>query len=155
MTQNEFYIYCAILIVVIFVLSIFVSLYYIKYEKIKLAKEKLVKEMTKNEKERLDFISESLRTIALAFVQNQVEASEACIRLRMLIDRNELIRNENYPNIFSMYEQIKHFKTHEIRNAMTSGERFSEDRERVKIEGEYETLLIKECEELFLELKSL
>lgn len=154
MTQNEFYIYSAILLVLIFILSILVSIYYIRFQKIKEARANLVEEMTRNEKERLDFISESLRTIALAFVQNQVEASEACIRLRMLIDRYEFIKNEDYPIIFEMYEKIKHFKTHESRNVMNRSDRFDEDKVRFKIEQEYEELLIKECENLLTELRA-
>lgn len=153
MSQTEFYIYCAILLGVIFILSILVAVYYQRFQLIKKAKAKLVADMTKNEQERLSFVSESLRTIALAFVQNQVEASEACIRLRMLIDRYEFIRNEDYPYIFSMYEKIKHFKTHETRNAMSKTDRFEEDKSRFKIEQEFEAALIDECQKLLTELK--
>ncbi len=154
MSQNEFYIYCAILVTIIFILSIAVSFYYIKLQKIKKVKDEYVKELTKNEQERHDYLFESIRTICMAFTQGQVEASEACIRLRMLIDRNELIENTNYPTIFAMYDKLKHFKTHEVRNALSSKEKFSEDKERFQVEEDFKELFMHECEVLLKEVNS-
>ncbi|EQC45722.1 DUF2489 domain-containing protein [Bacteriovorax sp. Seq25_V] len=154
MTQNEFYIYSAILVVIIFALSIAVSFYYVKLQKIKKVRDEYVKELQKNEQERHDYIFDSIRTICMAYTQDQVEASEACIRLRMLIDRNELIENEKYPTIFAMYEKLKHFKTHEVRNALSSKEKFAEDKERYQVEEDFKELFAHECKLLLEEVNS-
>lgn len=153
MSQTEFYIYAAILTCLVFVLSIAVSFYYARYKRLLRNREKMIAEVKKNETERLNFVADSIITIARAYSQGQVEAAEACIRLRMLIDRYDFVANDSYPVIFKMYEEIKHFKTHEARKALSSQERFEEDKSRFRIEDEFHEAFKAECERLLEEIK--
>ncbi len=130
----------------IFILSIGVSFYYMKLKKLQAQRKKEVAHYIKKENERVAFVKDSLKTISLAFVQKQCEASEACIRLRMLIDRVDFVKNEDFPVIFDMYEEIRHFKTHEVRNAMSSNDKFNEDKKRFAIEDKHMDNLKRECE---------
>jgi non-ribosomal peptide synthetase component E (peptide arylation enzyme) len=152
MTQNQYYLYTAILVVIIFALSVGVSFYYMKLKKINAQREKEIAHYVKKEQERIAFVKDSLKTISMAFLQKQCEASEACIRLRMLIDRVEFVSNEDYPVIFEMYEEIRHFKTHEARNAMTAKDKFEEDKQRFAIEDKHMDNLKTECEQLINKL---
>lgn len=153
MDQKEFYIYTAILLLLIFVLSIAVSFYYQKNKILQAAKDKYISEIKKRELERIEYISDSIITIARAFTQKQVEAAEACIRLRMLIDRTELLKNESYPNLFAMYEEIKGFRTHEARNILSLKDKHEEDRLRFRIEDQYHLAIEKECFQLIEDAK--
>lgn len=152
MTQDQFNLAFIILSALIFLLSIGVGYFYIK---LKDETRKRIAEhdkMEEREKERQAFVRESLITIARAFVQKQCEASEACIRLRMLIDRIDFVDNNDFPIIFSMYEEIKHFDTHQNRKDLSKQERFGQDKERFAIEDKHMDNLINECNKLISSL---
>ncbi|MFG1481857.1 DUF2489 domain-containing protein [Halobacteriovorax sp. GFR7] len=152
MTQQQYNIAFIILSVLVFILSMGVGFFYIK---LKQETKKRIAEhdkMEAKEKERQAFVRDSLITIARAFVQKQCEASEACIRLRMLIDRVDFVENEEYPIIFSMYEEIKHFPTHQARKDLSKQERFSQDKERFAIEDKHMDNLTIECNKLITNL---
>ena len=154
MSQKEFYTYLAILLVLIFILSIGVTFFFLKVKRLKAEREKRVKDFLIKEEERKDFVNDSLRIIALAYKQGQCELSEACIRMRMLIDRVDHIENDKFPYIFEMYEKIKHFKTHEARKALSKQERFNEDKLRYKIEEEFKDQIYKECDSILSMIQS-
>lgn len=154
MSQKEFYIYAGILVAVIFILSIGVSFYYMKLKRLTEQRKKEVEHFVKKEEERIAFVKDSLKTISMAFLQKQCEASEACIRLRMLIDRVDFVSNTDYPHIFDMYEEIRHFKTHEARKALSKQEKFAEDKQRFAIEDRYMDNLKTECEQLLNKLEA-
>ncbi|EQC50760.1 DUF2489 domain-containing protein [Bacteriovorax sp. DB6_IX] len=154
MSQKEFYIYAGILVAVIFILSIGVSFYYMKLKRLTEQRKKEVEHFVKKEEERIAFVKDSLKTISMAFLQKQCEASEACIRLRMLIDRVDFVSNTDYPHIFDMYEEIRNFKTHEARKALSKQERFAEDKQRFAIEDRYMDNLKTECEQLLNKLEA-
>jgi len=152
MSQKEFYISTGLLVVLIFVLSTGVSFYYMKLKRLRAQREKEIKHYIKKEEERIAFVKDSLKTISMAFLQKQCEASEACIRLRMLIDRVDFVGNEDFPMIFEMYEAIKHFKTHEARKALSKTDKVQEDKQRFAIEDRYMDNLKTECEQLLNKL---
>ncbi len=156
MTQDQFYIAFIVLSALVFILSIGVGYFYIKLKqetKKKIAEhDKMEAQREAREKERQAFVRDSLITIARAFVQKQCEASEACIRLRMLIDRIDFVENEDFPIIFSMYEEIKHFDTHQNRKDLSKQDRFSQDKQRFAIEDKHMDNLISECNKLLSNL---
>lgn len=153
MTQNQFYIYFAVLALIIFVLGLGVSFFYLKIKKIEAEQEKIKRDYLHRENERATFVKDSLLTISKAYLQGQVDPSETCIRLRMLIDRVDFIDNDRFPQLFSMYEEIRYFKTHEARNTLSRAEKNEEDRQRFAIEDKYKDNLTNECKLLvnFLE----
>lgn len=111
-------------------------------------KKILVKESNEQmakEKERREFVEESLRIITKSMLEGQCDLSEGCIRIRMLIERSDNIdaKHDDFKTFFEMYEEIKHFKTHEARNELSKQERFNEDKERLKIEDRYRDSLLE------------
>lgn len=154
MTQEKFYLYVTGLSVLIFVLSIGVGYFYIKLQKVKRQQIKAAEKYLQKEQERQAFVKDSLRTIGKAYIAEQCDASEACIRLRMLIDRVDFVQNIDFPIIFKMYDEIKHFKTHEARQALSKKDLNVEDRQRFAIEKKYRDNLRNECELLLQKLES-
>jgi hypothetical protein len=148
MSQSDFYLYFTILAVLIFALSAGISYFYLKIKNIEKEQERMKDEYIKKESERKAFVKDSLVTIAKAFLHEQVEPSEACIRLRMLIDRVDFVDNDKVPTFFEMYEEIRYFKTHEARNALSLEDKTKEDKQRFAIEDKYKDNLRKECENL-------
>lgn len=106
---------------------------------------KQIQEKMAKEVERKEFVEESLRIITKSMLEGQCDLSEGCIRVRMLIERTDNIdaKNEEFKVFFDMYEEIKHFKTHEARKELSKQELFNEDKERLKIEERYRDLLLE------------
>lgn len=153
-TQDQFLIAFIVLSFLIFILSIGVGYFYIKLKEETRKRIAEHDKMEAKEKERQAFVRDSLITIARAFIQKQCEASEACIRIRMLIDRVDFVENEDYPIIFSMYEEIKHFDTHQSRKDLSKQDRFTQDKERFAIEDKHMNNLVIECEKLITNLSA-
>lgn len=114
-------------------------------------------ERAQKEKERKEFVEESLRIISKAVVEGQCDLSEGCIRIRMLIDRTDRInhKHEDYQVFFDMYEEIKHFKTHEARKELSKQELYNEDKERYMIEERYRDSFLEASRRLLSFVESL
>ena len=102
--------------------------------------------------ERVDNITLSIRTIALAMEQQQCDLSEGVIRLCNLLDAIPLLPQPDYPGqypaIHGLYDAIKHYPTHEARNQLTKQERRKQDKERENIAAQYESEILKELQPL-------
>lgn len=89
-------------------------------------------------KRRQDMI-ESIRVIAMAIEENQVEYSEGCLRIKGLLDHvaPELMEKPPFKVFMVVYEQIRHMPTHQARQDMET--RFVEkmDKERFEVERRY------------------
>ncbi|WP_241971819.1 DUF2489 domain-containing protein [Aliidiomarina taiwanensis] len=100
------------------------------------------KEIAAGEAKRLEYIHESIATIALAMQQGQCELSEGCIRLAVLLDNVPNAEQQGFakrfPAIHSMFEKIKHMPTHDARKTYPKKEIRKMDREREKLEVEME-----------------
>lgn len=114
-------------------------------------------ERAQKETERKEFVEESLRIISKAVVEGQCDLSEGCIRIRMLIDRTDRInhKHEDYKVFFEMYEEIKHFKTHEARKELSKQELYNEDKERYLIEERYKDSFLEASRRLLSFVESL
>lgn len=90
------------------------------------------------EQRRQDMV-ESVRVIALAVEADQVEYSEACLRLKGLLDHlaPELLEQSPYRVFLEVHEHLQHMPTHRARQATET--RFVEkmDKERFEIEKKY------------------
>lgn len=106
----------------------------------------------KARQDRVDNITLSIRTIALAMEQQQCDLSEGVIRLCNLLDAIPLLPQPDYPGLYpaihGLYDSIKHYPTHEARNQLTKQERRKQDRERENIAAQYETDILKELQTL-------
>ncbi len=101
-------------------------------------------------------VPESLQIIASAFLQGQVEAAEACLRIYKLLEIywpiGEL-RPAPMQVFHLMYDEIKVFDTLEARNALSLQEATRQDRLRFAIEDRYQKKLEEGCQELLKHLK--
>ncbi|MEX2474781.1 DUF2489 domain-containing protein [Marinobacter sp.] len=89
------------------------------------------------QEDRRQSMIESIQVIAMAVEEEQVEYSEACLRLKGLLDHvaPELLERSPYQVFREVHDQIQHMPTHRARQATDS--RFIEkmDRERLEIEA--------------------
>lgn len=88
-----------------------------------------------NQKRREDMIS-SIQVIAMAVESDQVEYSEACLRLKGLLDHvaPELLEQPPFSVFQDVHEKLKHMPTHQARQDTDT--RFVEkmDKERFEVE---------------------
>lgn len=87
------------------------------------------------QKRREDMI-ESIRVIAMAVETEQVEYSEACLRIKGLLDHvaPELLEQTPFRIFKQVYDKLEHMPTHQARQATDT--RFVEkmDKERYEVE---------------------
>lgn len=84
-------------------------------------------------------LAQSIDTIAMAMLQGQCDYSEGTIRICVLLDHlrpNPPIDFiQTYPQMFTFYDQIKEFDTHEKRNTLPKNERMKQDVQRLQHEA--------------------
>jgi hypothetical protein len=96
------------------------------------------KKQLKKTAEREVFLKDSIIIICRATVQKQCELSEACIRLKKLLENYPSIAQESeFLPIQEMYTEIEQFPYLESRNSLTKQERYKQDNARFKIEEAY------------------
>ena len=102
-------------------------------------------------------VPESLYIIAASFLQGQVEAAEACLRIYKLLEiywpAGEL-RPQKMHVFHQMYAEIKDFDTLEARNALSLQEVTKQDSKRFEIEDRYQAQLMEGCQELIEHLRT-
>lgn len=96
--------------------------------------------------ERTAFVLDSLRILSTHVLEEDLNLSEATIRCKVLIDALELPQDErrSYQVLDTVYERVRHFDTHQARQALPAAERRRQDEEREAIEADYEREL-KAC----------
>jgi len=101
------------------------------------------KEIAVGEAKRLEYLHESIATIALAMQQGQCELSEGCIRIAVLLENMPNAEKhgfaQRFPAIHSMFDKIKHMPTHDARKKYPKQEIRKMDREREQLEVDMET----------------
>lgn len=112
-----------------------ISLIVKKWRVIKAAEgEKQSQENIKQEKR--EEIIESIKIIALCMIEEQVETSEGCIRIKVLLDHVAPELHDKEPfSIFSlMYDATEHMPTHEARKSADKALIRRLDAERIELE---------------------
>lgn len=91
------------------------------------------------QKERRESMVESIRVLAMAVEEDQVEYSEACLRIKGLLDHvaPDLLAQSPFRVFQEVHDLIQHMPTHRARQETES--RFVEkmDRERLAVEEEH------------------
>lgn len=91
------------------------------------------------QRRRRSDIVESLRVLALAIEQEQVEYSEACLRIKGLLDlvAPELMEQSPYQVFRQVHDQLSHMPTHQARK--NTDKRFIHrmDQERFAVEDRH------------------
>ena len=89
--------------------------------------------------ERRASMVESIRVLAMAIEQDQIEYSEACLRIKGLLDHvaPDLLKQTPYRIFLEMHEHMEHMPTHQARQDTDA--RFVEkmDKERFALEQQH------------------
>lgn len=98
----------------------------------------------------------SIEMIALATIDGDCELSEACIRIKHLLDYYpSLAAAPEHRVIGEMFEEISGFATHEARRDLTPRERAAEDRARYRIEERYGNAFMDCMQSLYARMRAL
>lgn len=91
------------------------------------------------QQKRRDSMIESIRLLAMTTEQEQVEYSEACIRIKGLLDHvaPQLLSQEPYTVFQLMYEKTEHMPTHQARKQADPVLIRQLDEERFALEKEH------------------
>ena len=97
---------------------------------------------------RIDNISESIQTIAKALDQQQCNLSEGCIRLFHLLEalpiKDKPDFSQQFRGLYSLYEQVKDFPTHDVRKLQSKRETKHQDLQREEIEAQLESQILND-----------
>lgn len=141
---------------IVLLLSIYLGYLLQELRKQKKKVEEAEKFLSQKNQERHEFRVSSLETIALATLQEQCEISEACIRIKKLLEYYpDVADQKSLVIIQEMYNEIKSFDTLEARNALSKQEKFKQDTQRFKIEEQYRESFLEALKELQKSIKSL
>jgi exopolyphosphatase/pppGpp-phosphohydrolase len=103
-----------------------------------LRKNRLQELDLRNQATRKDLV-EGLNTLLVCLIQEQIEVSEAGIRIKLHLDHLYPLEQQRteLQLFYEFYDRVKDFSTHGARRELTTQERFDQDRERYKLEEEY------------------
>ncbi len=89
--------------------------------------------------ERRASMVESIRVLAMAVEQDQIEYSEACLRIKGLLDHlaPELLKQTPYRIFQEMHENMEHMPTHQARQDTDSKFVEKMDKERFALEQKH------------------
>lgn len=96
-------------------------------------------------------LEEGLKTLLLCVIQDQINLSEAALRIKVHLDH--LFPHEHQKNDLKIFyqfsDQVADFATHAKRQNLTTQERFNEDLSREKIEENLAIDFKRACEVLY------
>lgn len=94
--------------------------------------------------ERNTHLRESIITISRAAVQDQCELSEACIRVKKLLENYPTVSEKpEFEIIQRMFSELEEFPYLEERKALTNQERFTQDKKRLMVEDKFRDPMLK------------
>lgn len=107
-------------------------------------------EQEKLKSERRSSLIESIRVIATAMLEGQVELSEGCIRIKVLLDHFDAsLHKEASLMIFeTMYKATEHMPTHQARKNTDKNFIHKLDQQRFALEKEHNDAIRKGAQEL-------
>lgn len=87
----------------------------------------------------------SLDAIARSMISRQVDLVEGSMRCKVLLEIIDptLLERTDFRVFADVHERTSHLNTHSARKELTLKERLDEDRQRMDVEAEFETPLIK------------
>lgn len=91
------------------------------------------------QRERRESMVESIRVLAMAVEENQMEYSEACLRIKGLLDHvaPELLKQTPYRVFQEVHDLIEHMPTHQTRQDTETKFVEKMDRERLAVEEKH------------------
>lgn len=153
--QNPLFIYLPLALIV-FVLSIYLGIILNRLRLQKRKHDQTAAFLENKNQERHLYRVESIKTICLATIQHQCEISEACIRIKKLLEfYPEIESKSDYQVLQEMYEQIKDFDVLESRNALTKQQKFQQDNRRFAIEERFKQRMLSSLKKLHQEIQGI
>lgn len=126
--------------IVVFALAIYLGVIFGQLKKQGEEKRRLQEKLDEKIAEQDTYFKESIVFICKATIQGQCEISEACIRIKKLLEYYPDIESiEDFNVIQQLYTGIKDFATHSDRKELSKQEVFNQDKKRMKIEKDFET----------------
>ncbi|MGI0119377.1 DUF2489 domain-containing protein [Zooshikella sp. RANM57] len=103
-------------------------------------------------KQHRDFLISSIRLIAAAVVNEQVNLSEACIRLRFLLENidENILKQADFAVIDTMYLATKDMPTHDERHSLRPNKLNALDKERLELEAQYRQEIMHAAKKLLV-----
>jgi len=100
--------------------------------------------------EKRSYLVDSLKVIATTMLEDQVELSEGCIRIKVLIDHLDPSLHEQAPfKIFEqMYRDTEHMPTHQARKNTDKNFIHKLDQQRFALEKQHRESIRKAAKEL-------
>ncbi|MDE1461984.1 DUF2489 domain-containing protein [Spartinivicinus poritis] len=91
------------------------------------------------EKQQKDFLASSVKILALAIANDQLDLTEGAIRLKILLDNIDvnLVKQPDLAVFDTIYNATKHMATHDAREAMQLSLKIQQDSERTDLEEQY------------------
>jgi len=107
--------------------------------------QKLRKQKTR---QRINKIFQSIQTIAKTLEQQQCNLSEGCIRIFHLLEalpvKNKPDYSQQFIGLYSLYNQVKDFPTHDVRKAQSKIETKKQDLQREELEAQLESQILRD-----------
>ena len=107
--------------------------------------QKLRKQKTQ---QRINKIFQSIQTIAKTLEQQQCNLSEGCIRIFHLLEalpvKNKPDYSQQFIGIYSLYNQVKDFPTHDVRKTQSKIETKKQDLQREELEAQLESQILRD-----------
>ena len=90
----------------------------------------------------------SVLTITCAMKEEQCDFSEGCWRLSVLLTSLKMSSDLalQFPTIFKLYEEIKHFSILDDRKQLTKPQRMKQDYQRMNVEAKLHSDIVKELD---------
>ena len=142
-------------------LAIFLLIYSLKmWQKIKTLKE--AQALIQKEQDKLAQTThlkavDSIKLIAQFMLEEQVELSEGCIRIKVLLDHTapEFHEHPTYKVFYEMYLATEHMPTHEARKQADKKLIRKLDKERLELEAENKEAILAASQQLLSEKRLL
>lgn len=127
-----------------------------QWRKIRFA-EKAKRQLIAQNAHHRDEIKDSLRVLSLALIDDQIDLSEGCIRIKVLLDvvAPALHQDETFSVFNLMYEETSHMPTHEARQEMDKRFRRKLDKQRFTLESEHRIEIKIAAKKLFESLDNM
>lgn len=106
--------------------------------------------------ETAEYYKESILIISKSTIQGQCEVSEACIRIKKLLEFfPEIEHLEQFSVIQKMYNELKSFAYLQERKELTRQEVFKQDNARFQVEEKYQDKFVKSLRSLVEKFETL
>ena len=122
---------------------------FIKYRELK-THQNLLEQKKDHQVEKREYLVNSIKVIATAMLEDQVELSEGCIRVKVLIDHFDvsLHEQEAFKIFEKMYRKTEHMPTHQARKDVDKNFIHKLDQQRFALEKQHRESIRKAASEL-------